>query len=52
MIKNKIFDNLVVLDLANNHFGDVNHAKKIIKQFSTIIKKIKLILQSNFNLEI
>jgi len=39
MIKNKIFDNLVVLDLANNHFGDVNHAKKIIKQFSTIIKK-------------
>ena len=42
MIKNKIFDNLVVLDLANNHFGDVNHAKKIIKQFSTIIKKNKI----------
>ena len=42
MIRNKIFDNLVVLDLANNHFGDVNHAKKIIKQFSTIIKKNKI----------
>ena len=37
----KKFDQLYVLDLANNHFGDVNHAKKVIKEFSKIIKKKK-----------
>ena len=39
MEKNNIFNNLIVLDLANNHFGDVEHAKKIINQFSKVIKK-------------
>ena len=33
----KNFKNLFVLDLANNHFGDYNHAKKIIDIFSKII---------------
>jgi sialic acid synthase SpsE/D-lyxose ketol-isomerase len=39
---NKIFENLFVLDLANNHFGDVSHAKKIIGNFSKVIKKNKI----------
>ena len=37
-----IFNNLFVLDLANNHFGDLKHAKKIIDKFSIIIKKFKI----------
>ena len=41
-MKNKIFDNLIVLDLANNHFGNVNHAKKVINEFSKIVKKYKI----------
>ena len=40
--KNKIFDDLFVLDLANNHFGDVNHAKKIIHKFAQIKKNYKI----------
>ena len=38
----KIFENLFVLDLANNHFGDVKHAAKVINHFSKVIKKKKL----------
>ena len=34
-----IFEDLFVLDLANNHFGDVKHAKHIIKQFAKIVHK-------------
>ena len=42
-MKNKdIFDNLYVLDIANNHFGNLSHAKKIIDQFGNIIKKFKI----------
>ncbi len=41
-MKKNIFQNLFVLDLANNHFGDLNHAKKIINQFSNICKKKKI----------
>ena len=41
-MRNKFnFKDLFVLDLANNHFGDVNHAKKIIKSFGKIIKQKK-----------
>lgn len=40
MIKNR--EELFILDLANNHFGSLNHAKKIINRFSKIIKKEKL----------
>ena len=40
--RNKIFEDLFVLDLANNHFGDFSHAKKIINSFSKITKKNKL----------
>ena len=41
-MKYNFFNNLLVLDLANNHFGDINHAKKIVSDFSKIIKKKKL----------
>jgi N-acetylneuraminate synthase len=38
----KLFENLYVLDIANNHFGDLNHGLKIINQFSKIVKKEKI----------
>ena len=41
-MKKNIFQNLFVLDLANNHFGDLNHAKKIINKFNIICKKKKI----------
>ncbi len=37
-----VFNNLFVLDLANNHFGDLKHAKKIVDQFSVVIKKFNV----------
>ena len=40
-MNNNIFNNLFVLDMANNHFGDYNHAKKIVNLFSKIVKKKK-----------
>ena len=43
MIKsNSIFQDLFVLDLANNHFGDLKHAKKIITEFAKVQKKHKI----------
>ncbi len=33
------FDNLIVLDLANNHQGSVDHAKKIIEQLASVINE-------------
>ena len=41
-MKNNIYNELMVLDIANNHFGDVAHAKKIVDKFSNVIKKYKL----------
>jgi len=43
MIKKTVFDDLFVLDLANNHFGDIKHAKKVIDEFSKV--------RSNFNIK-
>lgn len=42
MTNRDIFKDLYVLDIANNHFGSVIHAKKIIERFSKIIKKYKI----------
>lgn len=39
---NAIFDNLFVLDLANNHFGNIHHAKRIILNFAKIRHKYNL----------
>lgn len=38
-MKNKRFENLFILDVANNHQGDLEHCKKIISQFSEVVKK-------------
>ena len=37
-MNNDIFDSLFVLELANNHLGDVKRGKKIINDFSKIIR--------------
>tara|TARA_X000000950_G_scaffold41682_1_gene45720 strand:+ start:28254 stop:29789 length:1536 start_codon:yes stop_codon:yes gene_type:complete len=41
---NKKFDfkNIFVMDLANNHQGDIDHAKKIINLIGKIVKKEKI----------
>lgn len=44
------FKNLFILDLANNHFGDVEHAKKIIEKFAKVIKKNKVRAAIKFQL--
>lgn len=36
---NNIFENLFVLELANNHWGSIERGKKIIKTFANIVKK-------------
>jgi len=41
-MKNKIFENLFVLELANNHWGDLKRGKEIVKQFAKIIKENKI----------
>ena len=38
MENNSIFDDLFVLELANNHWGDVNRGLKIISDFSKIVR--------------
>ncbi len=45
-----IFKNLFVLDLANNHFGDIVHAKKVIREFSKVVKKNKIKAAIKFQL--
>ena len=42
------FKNLVVLDLANNHQGDLSHGLKILREFSTLIEKFDLNLCIKF----
>jgi len=46
-INNK-FEDLFILDLANNHQGDVAHAKTIIKEVSEVVKKHKAIAAIKF----
>ena len=45
---------LIVLEVANNHQGDVEHGLKIIQEFSSISKNFLMIsiLQLNFSIEI
>ena len=38
MINRDIFEELFVLELANNHWGDVNRGLRIIKEFSTVVR--------------
>jgi N-acetylneuraminate synthase len=37
-MNNQIFENLFVLELANNHWGSLKRGKQIIKQFAKIVK--------------
>jgi N-acetylneuraminate synthase len=39
MNKNKVFDNLFVLELANNHWGSLERGKKIVREFAKVVKK-------------
>ena len=38
-MNNKIFENLFVLEMANNHDGSVEHGLKIIKKMAAVCKK-------------
>lgn len=38
MIKRDIFEDLFVLELANNHWGDVNRGLRIIHEFGTVVR--------------
>ncbi len=38
MINRDIFDELFVLELANNHWGDINRGMRIIKEFGTVVR--------------
>lgn len=33
-----LFENLFVLELANNHWGDIERGKKIIRDFATVVR--------------
>jgi len=36
--RQSIFENLFVLELANNHWGDIERGKEIIRQFAKVVK--------------
>lgn len=48
--KNKIFENLFVLELANNHWGSLDRGKEIVRQFSKVVKdnKVKAAIKLQF----
>lgn len=39
MIKDKIFEQLFIFEMANNHMGDVAHGLKIIREFHQVSKR-------------
>jgi len=38
MVNREIFEDLFVLELANNHWGDVNRGLKIVREFSSVVR--------------
>ena len=38
MINRDVFEDLFVLEIANNHWGDVNRGLRIIKEFGTVAR--------------
>lgn len=38
MINRDIFEDLFVLEVANNHWGDINRGLRIIKEFGTVVR--------------
>jgi sialic acid synthase SpsE/quercetin dioxygenase-like cupin family protein len=39
MVRNEIFKNLFVFEMANNHMGSLEHGLKVIKEFHEVSKK-------------
>jgi N-acetylneuraminate synthase len=39
---NKIFENLFILELANNHWGSIDRGKKIVREFAKVVKENKV----------
>jgi len=37
-IENRVFENLFVLEAANNHWGDLERGKKIIQELATVVR--------------
>ena len=40
-MKKTIFDNLITLEMANNHMGDVNHGARMIEEFASVVEKYR-----------
>ena len=38
MINRDVFDELFVLELANNHWGDIERGLRIVKEFATVVR--------------
>ena len=38
MVNRDIFEDLFVLEIANNHWGDINRGLRIIKEFGTVVR--------------
>jgi sialic acid synthase SpsE len=38
-MKSYDFDNLFILDLANNHQGDLEHARRIIRECGEVVER-------------
>ena len=49
-MNNKIFENLFILELANNHWGDLERGKQIVREFAKIVKdnKVKAAIKLQF----
>ena len=41
-MNNKIFEDLFVLELANNHWGSLSRGKQIIREFAKVVKENKI----------
>ena len=41
-MKNNIFNNLFVLELANNHWGSLERGKQIVREFARVVKENKV----------
>ena len=41
-MNNKIFENLFVLELANNHWGSLERGKQIVREFAKVVKENKV----------
>ena len=40
-MKQNIFENLITLEMANNHMGDINHGVRMIDEFAEVVNKYR-----------